>query len=72
MDVRQATAGLLDAWEKVGPDDWARPVRHRDSTVAATVYTGWRELEVHTADLGLSSTRNPYQTVVMKAHLRVS
>jgi maleylpyruvate isomerase len=49
--VRTASAGLLAAWGKV--DDWSRPVMHRTSDLAATVYTGWRELEVHTVDLAL-------------------
>ena len=52
--VRTATAGLLSAWSKV--DDWDRPIRHRDSNLAASVYTGWRELEIHTIDLGLEPT----------------
>jgi maleylpyruvate isomerase len=51
--VREATTDLVRAWDEVGPDDWARPVRHRDSTLGDTVYAGWRELEVHTVDLAL-------------------
>ncbi|TDU91533.1 maleylpyruvate isomerase [Kribbella voronezhensis] len=60
--VRQASQGLLQAWQKVGPDDWDRPVRHRESTVAATVYTGWREYEIHTVDLGLEPTSDAWST----------
>ena len=52
--VRTASAGLLAAWGKV--DDWSLPVLHRNSHLAATVYTGWRELEVHTVDLALEPT----------------
>ncbi|WP_432940632.1 maleylpyruvate isomerase family mycothiol-dependent enzyme [Kribbella sp. CA-253562] len=51
QQVGRATAGLLAAWEKV--DDWSRPVTHRNGTLADTVYTGWREITIHTADLGL-------------------
>jgi maleylpyruvate isomerase len=54
--VREATADLLRAWDEVGLDDWARPVRHREGTLRDTVYTGWRELEVHTVDLALDPT----------------
>lgn len=52
--VRKASAELLAAWSKV--DDWTRPVMHRNSDLAATVYAGWRELEVHTVDLALEPT----------------
>jgi maleylpyruvate isomerase len=52
--VATASAGVLAAWAKV--DDWSRPVRHRDSDLAATVYAGWREYEVHTVDLALEPT----------------
>jgi maleylpyruvate isomerase len=54
--VREATTDLVRAWDEVGPDDWARPVRHRESTLRDTVYAGWRELEVHTVDLALDPT----------------
>ncbi|GAA0961268.1 maleylpyruvate isomerase family mycothiol-dependent enzyme [Kribbella koreensis] len=56
--VATASAGLLAAWEKV--DDWSRPVRHRDSDLAATVYAGWREYEVHTVDLALEPTSDDW------------
>ncbi|MEU0094340.1 maleylpyruvate isomerase family mycothiol-dependent enzyme [Kribbella sp. NPDC006257] len=56
--VRTATAGLLAAWSEV--DDWDRPIRHRDSNLAASVYTGWRELEIHTIDLGLEPTSDDW------------
>jgi maleylpyruvate isomerase len=58
--VREATGGLVQAWQKVGPDDWDRPVLHRESTVAATVYAGWREFEIHTVDLGLEPTSDEW------------
>ncbi|QKV91355.1 maleylpyruvate isomerase family mycothiol-dependent enzyme [Streptomyces sp. NA02950] len=55
--LRTAVAGALavteDAWTAVGAEDWARPVRHRDSDVAAVLRAWWRELEIHTADLRL-------------------
>jgi len=52
--VREASDGLIAAWNKV--DDWSLPVTHRNSDLAATVYTGWREYEVHTVDLALEPT----------------
>jgi maleylpyruvate isomerase len=52
----EATTGLIAAWEKVGPDDWERPVMHRNSDLAAAVYASWRELAVHTVDLALGHT----------------
>jgi maleylpyruvate isomerase len=52
----EATTGLIAAWEKVGPDDWERPVMHRNSNLAAAVYASWRELAVHTVDLALEPT----------------
>lgn len=56
--VTAAGAGLLAAWGKV--DDWSRPVLHRNSDLAATVYTGWREYEVHTVDLALEPTSDDW------------
>jgi maleylpyruvate isomerase len=56
--VATASTGLLAAWAKV--DDWSRPVLHRDSDLAATVYTGWREYEVHTVDLALQPTSDDW------------
>ncbi|MBL1096801.1 maleylpyruvate isomerase family mycothiol-dependent enzyme [Streptomyces coffeae] len=51
--VADALAEAEDAWAAVGPRDWARPVRHRDSDVAAVLRAWWRELEIHTVDLRL-------------------
>jgi maleylpyruvate isomerase len=56
--VATASAALLSAWAKV--DDWSLPVLHRDSDLAATVYTGWREYEVHTVDLALAPTSDDW------------
>jgi maleylpyruvate isomerase len=56
--VRTSTTGLLAAWAKV--EDWSRPVRHRDSDLAATVYGAWREYEVHLVDLGLEPTSDDW------------
>jgi maleylpyruvate isomerase len=56
--VATASTGLLAAWAKV--DDWSRPVLHRSSDLAATVYTGWREYEVHTVDLALQPTSDDW------------
>ncbi|WP_173129668.1 maleylpyruvate isomerase family mycothiol-dependent enzyme [Kibdelosporangium persicum] len=56
-DVVQSAKELESAWAAVGPDDWARPVKHRDGTVADTVLVRWREVEIHTADLGLTPVR---------------
>jgi maleylpyruvate isomerase len=58
----QATSGLVAAWEKVGPDDWERPIVHRDSNLAAGSYSSWRELAVHTVDLALEPTADDWST----------
>lgn len=58
--VSRTTKGLLAAWDRV--DDWSRPVLHRDGTLADTVYTGWRELEIHTVDLALEPTSDQWST----------
>jgi maleylpyruvate isomerase len=52
----EATTALMAAWDKVGPDDWDRPVMHRNSDLAAAIYATWRELAVHTVDLALAPT----------------
>ncbi|TCC60476.1 maleylpyruvate isomerase family mycothiol-dependent enzyme [Kribbella pittospori] len=51
-----ATTALLATWDKVGPDDWQRPITHRESNIAAAVNTTWRELTIHTTDLNLGPT----------------
>jgi maleylpyruvate isomerase len=51
-----ATTTLLATFDKVGPDDWQRPITHRTSNLAAAVNTTWRELLIHTTDLGLAVT----------------
>ncbi|GAA2322016.1 maleylpyruvate isomerase [Streptomyces caniferus] len=48
--VRAALAEASAAWAAVGPADWARPVKHRDSDLRAALLCWWRELEIHTAD----------------------
>ena len=54
--LNQAIAGLLAAWSKVGPDDWDRPILHRNSNLAAGIDATWRELAIHTTDLDLGLT----------------
>lgn len=52
----QATTGLVTAWDKVGPDDWERPILHRNSNLSAGLNATWRELAIHTVDLALAPT----------------
>jgi maleylpyruvate isomerase len=52
-DIRQSSQELTKAWEELAPADWSRPIQYRGATVAVTVPTRWREVEIHTADLGL-------------------
>jgi maleylpyruvate isomerase len=54
--LTQATTALLAAWDKVGPDDWSRPILHRNSNLEAGLNATWRELTIHTTDLDLGST----------------
>ncbi|TWD73286.1 maleylpyruvate isomerase [Kribbella amoyensis] len=56
--VNAATADLLAAWAQV--DDWSRPVSHRNGDLASTVFTAWREFEVHTVDLALAATSDDW------------
>ena len=50
-DVRRSSADLEKAWAELR--DWDRAISYRDATVAITVPTRWREVEIHTADLDL-------------------
>ncbi|MEU8225345.1 maleylpyruvate isomerase family mycothiol-dependent enzyme [Kribbella sp. NPDC048915] len=52
----QAIGRLLAAWDKVGPDDWSRPILHRNSNLSAGLQATWRELTVHTTDVDLGDT----------------
>ncbi|MER7787335.1 maleylpyruvate isomerase family mycothiol-dependent enzyme [Streptomyces sp. NPDC097640] len=53
-ELRHAVAETLTEVEgaltAVGPQDWERPVRYRDSDVRGVALCWWRELEFHTAD----------------------
>lgn len=60
--LQRATNALIAAWEKVGPDDWQRPVLHRNSNLAAAIYATWRELTIHTTDLALEPTPDGWPT----------
>jgi maleylpyruvate isomerase len=60
--LTQATTALLNAWDKVGPDDWARPILHRNSNLAAGPNATWRELTIHTTDLDLGATPAEWPT----------
>lgn len=48
--VRAALDEASAAWSAVGPADWTRPVKYRDSDLCAALLCWWRELEVHGAD----------------------
>jgi maleylpyruvate isomerase len=52
-DLRASARELEEAWAKVGPDDWDRPITFRDATLAETVFARWRESEIHAVDLDL-------------------
>jgi maleylpyruvate isomerase len=54
--LTQATTALITAWDKVGPDDWTRPILHRNSNLSAGLDATWRELAIHTVDLDLGVT----------------
>lgn len=58
--LNQAITNLLTAWDKVGPDDWDRPILHRNSNLAAGLNATWRELTVHTTDLDLGVTASDW------------
>ncbi len=49
--IAEAVARLTKAW--AGVRDWDTPVHYRDSTLTGTAYAVWREVEIHTRDLGL-------------------
>ena len=60
--LAEATTALVTSWDKVGPDDWARPVLHRNSNLAAAVDASWRELAIHSVDLDLGITPASWPT----------
>ncbi|MFK4263332.1 maleylpyruvate isomerase family mycothiol-dependent enzyme [Streptomyces milbemycinicus] len=49
--VTEALAEAEGAFTAVGPRDWERPVRYRDSDVRGVLLCWWRELEIHTTDV---------------------
>ncbi|WP_448061451.1 hypothetical protein [Cellulomonas hominis] len=46
-------AVLESAMSALGPDDWALVTGHRDRSVLDVAHSSWRELGIHTTDLGL-------------------
>jgi maleylpyruvate isomerase len=55
-DVVASDAELDRAWAALHPHQWALPCRYRDGTLQQALLCRWREVEVHTADLGLGVT----------------
>ncbi|NUT95295.1 MAG: maleylpyruvate isomerase family mycothiol-dependent enzyme [Saccharothrix sp.] len=49
--IAAAVARLEKAW--AGVRDWSTPVGYRDGTMEGTAYAVWREVAIHTFDLGL-------------------
>ncbi|WP_309113667.1 maleylpyruvate isomerase family mycothiol-dependent enzyme [Saccharothrix sp.] len=49
--IAAAVERLEKAWD--GVRDWSTPVAYRDGTLEDTAYAVWREIEIHTFDLGL-------------------
>ncbi|MEV0681563.1 maleylpyruvate isomerase family mycothiol-dependent enzyme [Actinosynnema sp. NPDC050436] len=49
--IAAAVTRLADAW--AGVRDWGSPVLYRDGVLLDTAFALWREVEIHTADLGL-------------------
>lgn len=55
-----AHAGLEIAWDSLADDDWDKPVRFRDGTITDLVLCRWREIEIHTVDLGVEYTEQDW------------
>ncbi|MBP2473633.1 maleylpyruvate isomerase [Crossiella equi] len=73
-DVRAALDELEAVWCKATTADWARPVSYRDGTLLGTAQAWWREIELHTVDLGLGYTPaewTPEFTAYLTDFLRV-
>ncbi|MGG5172223.1 maleylpyruvate isomerase family mycothiol-dependent enzyme [Pseudarthrobacter sp. J1738] len=52
-DLNSALDQALAALNNVEESGWDAPVKYRDSTVREVVFALWRELVIHTSDLGL-------------------
>lgn len=55
-DVRKTARTLDETAERMTPDAWQRPVRFLsigEQPAARTIWTRWREVEIHHSDLGL-------------------
>jgi maleylpyruvate isomerase len=55
-------AALEDAWARLGPEDWARPVSYRDGTLLDILHARWRETEIHLTDLDLGYRPSSWTT----------
>ncbi len=53
---------LEKAWSRATPEDWQRPVRFRNGTLAGTVYARWREVWIHLIDCEVGATPADWPT----------
>jgi maleylpyruvate isomerase len=60
--IAETTAELDRAWDRVGPDDWDRPVRYRDGWLRGLLFGRWREVEIHLTDLDLGYRSSDWST----------
>lgn len=55
-DVHRWATRLEEAFRRLGPDDWSRPVTYREeAAVPVLVLAEWRECELHCVDLDLGA-----------------
>ncbi|GHS89006.1 maleylpyruvate isomerase [Actinomycetota bacterium] len=52
-DVAAVARRVESAMSALGPDDWTLVTGHRDRSVLDVAHSWWRELGIHTTDLGL-------------------
>ncbi|MEU9485292.1 maleylpyruvate isomerase family mycothiol-dependent enzyme [Streptomyces decoyicus] len=52
-ELRLAQQALEEAWGRLAPEDWRRPVRFRNATVLDTALARCRETEIHAVDLAV-------------------
>ncbi|PLW73110.1 hypothetical protein C0036_08975, partial [Streptomyces sp. DJ] len=51
--LEEGLTAIEEAWDALGPDGWELPCAYRNSPLFATQLAWWREVELHTVDLGV-------------------
>ncbi|GAA2496203.1 maleylpyruvate isomerase family mycothiol-dependent enzyme [Streptomyces thermolineatus] len=62
--LEEGLTAIEEAWDALGPDGWELPCAYRNSPLFATQLAWWREVELHTVDLGVGHDSEEWSTAL--------